>query len=98
MGIATRVAGEIALGIPVVELADEGRTYDRMVAVGRRLRDESKADIVVLGCAGMARYRERLQEALGLPVVDPTQAAATLAIGAVRLGYRRSAAADHSGA
>jgi Asp/Glu/hydantoin racemase len=33
----------------------------------------------------MARYRDRLEDAMGLPVIDPTQAAVTLAIGAVRL-------------
>ena len=37
--------------------------------------------------AGMARYRGRLQSALGIPVVEPTQAAVTMAIGRVRLGW-----------
>jgi Asp/Glu/hydantoin racemase len=36
-----------------------------------------------MGCAGMARHRKPLEEALGLPVVDPTQAAVAMAIGAV---------------
>jgi allantoin racemase len=40
-----------------------------------------------MGCAGMARYRGRLQSALGIPVVEPTQAAVTMAIGRVRLGW-----------
>jgi Asp/Glu/hydantoin racemase len=55
----------------------------RMVEVGRRLRDVHGADVVVLGCAGMAQYRGALADALGVPVVDPTQAAVTMAIGAV---------------
>ena len=38
-----------------------------------------------MGCAGMARYRIPLEESLGLPVIDPTQAAAGLAISAVHL-------------
>jgi allantoin racemase len=41
--------------------------------------------VLVLGCAGMAQYRHRVEQAIGLPVVDPTQAAVTMAIGAVRL-------------
>jgi len=40
-----------------------------------------------MGCAGMARYRGRLQAALGIPVVEPTQAAVAMAIGRVRLGW-----------
>ena len=41
---------------------------------------------LIMGCSGMARYRQRLEDDTGLPVVDPTQAAVTMAIGAVRLG------------
>ena len=87
LGIADRFAGSIALDMGVVELADEGRVKRRMAEVGRRLRDEKGADVIVLGCAGMAAYREGLQRELGLPVVDPTQAAVGLAITAVSVGY-----------
>jgi allantoin racemase len=42
--------------------------------------------VLVMGCAGMARYRAPLEAELGVPVVDPTQAAVGLAISLVRLG------------
>jgi Asp/Glu/hydantoin racemase len=84
LGLATRFAGDLPLGLGVLELADADRTFDRMQAVGARLRDQHGADVLVLGCAGMAAYRGPLERALGLPVVDPTQAAVTMAIGAVR--------------
>jgi Asp/Glu/hydantoin racemase len=35
----------------------------------------------------MARYRDRLEQAVGIPVVEPTQAAVAMAIGRVRLGW-----------
>jgi hypothetical protein len=35
----------------------------------------------------MARYRAPLQDAIGVPVVEPTQAAVAMAIGRVRLGW-----------
>jgi allantoin racemase len=38
----------------------------------------------VMGCAGMARHRSPLEKALGIPVIDPTQAAVTMALGAVQ--------------
>jgi allantoin racemase len=44
------------------------------------------ADVVVMGCAGMARYRAALEDSLAIPVVEPTQAAVAMAIGRVRLG------------
>jgi Asp/Glu/hydantoin racemase len=40
-----------------------------------------------MGCAGMASFREPLQQAVGIPVVEPTQAATSMAIGRVRLGW-----------
>jgi Asp/Glu/hydantoin racemase len=83
LGLEARFAGEEPLGLGVVELADEPRTFRRMVEVGGRLRDEHGADVLALGCAGMAQYRKALADALDLPVVDPTQAAVTMAIGAV---------------
>ncbi len=91
LGIEARIAGELALGLGVTELLDEQRTVARMTEVGRRLRDEAGAAVLVMGCAGMARYRGALEEALGLPVVDPTQAAVGMAITACRLGYRAGA-------
>jgi len=91
LGIDGRVAGELAVGLGVTELSDETVTLDRMTEVGRRLRDDKGADVLVMGCAGMARYRARLEETLDLPVVDPTQAAVGMAITATRLGYRTAA-------
>jgi Asp/Glu/hydantoin racemase len=86
MGVTDRLAGEVAIDIGVVELADEQRTFSRLTDCGRTLRERHGADVVVLGCAGMARYRAALEDSLAIPVVEPTQAAATMAIGRVRLG------------
>jgi allantoin racemase len=58
-----------------------------MTEIGRELRDRHGADVIVMGCAGMARYRADLEMAVNLPVVEPTQAAVTMAIGRVRLGW-----------
>lgn len=73
----------------MVELADEARTFHRLAEVGGELRDRHGADVIVMGCAGMAGYRARLQDTAGIPVVEPTQAAVAMAIGRVRLGWAR---------
>ena len=87
IGVNQRLAGDLPIGLGVTELADERSTLTRMVDVGRRLRDQHGADVLVMGCAGMARYRDDLEEAVQIPVVEPTQAAVTMAIGRVRLGW-----------
>jgi allantoin racemase len=90
LGVMDRLAAELPVGLSVVELQNQDKTFGRMVDVGKRLRDEHGADVVVMGCAGMARYRTPLQQALGVPVVEPTQAAVAMAIGRVRLGWEAS--------
>jgi allantoin racemase len=90
LGVSERLAAEIPIGLGVTELADEAKTFGRMVEAGKALRDAHGADVVVMGCAGMARYRKPLQDKLGVPVVEPTQAAVAMALGRVRLGWERS--------
>lgn len=91
MGIGDRLVAELPLDMGVVELSQEGRTMARLTEVGRALREQHGADVVVLGCAGMAAYRARLQQAIGVPVVDPSQAAAGMAIARVALGWHQGA-------
>jgi allantoin racemase len=85
MGLMDRLAGERPLELSVAESASEG-TLPRMIEVGRALKEQDGANAIVMGCAGMARHRKPLEDALGIPVIDPTQAAVTMAIGAVQLG------------
>ncbi|KAF1019251.1 MAG: Hydantoin racemase [Paracidovorax wautersii] len=87
MGVLDRLAGEQAIGLGVVELADSERALARMVAVGQSLVRDQGAQVLVMGCAGMAAFREALQQATGVPVVEPTQAAVSMAVGRVLLGW-----------
>jgi len=87
MGLRDRFAGELAIGLEVTELADRETTLARMIVAGRRLRDEQGADVIVMGCAGMASCRDALQDALQLPVVEPTQAAVAMALGRIQLNW-----------
>ena len=83
MGLTARFAGERPLEMSVAETASGEGTLARLIEVGKALRDTDGANAVVMGCAGMARHRRPLEEALGVPVIDPTQAAVAMAIGTV---------------
>jgi allantoin racemase len=87
MGLNDRLAGDRAIGLGVVELTNEAATFARMAEVAAELRDEDSADVLIMGCAGMARYRDRLERHVGLPVVEPSQAAVSMAIGRSRLHW-----------
>lgn len=89
MGVMDRLAADMPLELGVLDLADAGRTFDRLKTVGTRLRDEAMADVLILGCAGMTAFRTDLETYLGLPVVEPCQAATAMAIGRVALQKTR---------
>jgi allantoin racemase len=84
MGLMDRFAGERPLEMSVAETASGEGTLARMIEVGRELKERDGAAAVVMGCAGMARHRAPLEAALGIPVIDPTQAAVAMALGAVQ--------------
>jgi Asp/Glu/hydantoin racemase len=85
MGVLDRLAGDRALGLSVADLSDSDKSLNSMIAIGHRLRDEDGANVLIMGCAGMAHYRSLLEEATGLPVVEPCQAAVSLALGQIAL-------------
>ena len=86
LGIESRLAADLPVGLGVLELEDHGIALERMCTVGARLRDEHGADVIVMGCAGMAALRAPLQESIGIRVIEPVQAAVSMAMGAVALG------------
>lgn len=85
MGVLARLAGDRPLGLSVTELGDADRTLLRMVEVAKLLRDKDGADVLIMGCAGMAAYRQHIESATGLPVVEPCQAAVATALGRITL-------------
>lgn len=93
LGLTARLAGDRAIEMGVVELQQEDKVMQRMTEVGEQLKRDDGADVLVLGCAGMARYRADLEDRLGLPVIDPTQAAAGQALTALSVARSRTAPA-----
>jgi len=82
MGLAGRLAAEVALNVTMETLLDPDLACARLIAAGRELA-AAGAGAVVLGCTGMAHHRTAIADAVGLPVIEPCQAGVLLAIGAV---------------
>ncbi|MDQ2092954.1 aspartate/glutamate racemase family protein [Rhodalgimonas zhirmunskyi] len=83
MGIESRLAAELALpGVSAEDSGRDERVYGMCVDLGRQLAQRG-AGAVVLGCAGMAPIRARLERDIGIAVIDPVQAAAAMALGLV---------------
>ena len=82
IGVTRRVVADVATGRGVLDLESED-AYGDVLEAANKLAG-SGADVVVLGCTGMTHLRARLQSDLGLSVIEPCQAALTLAASALR--------------
>lgn len=82
-----RVAAERAIDLPVDQSGDAAVALEAMVAAARTLRDRDGADVILLGCAGMGNLRSALQSEVGLPVVDPCEAATAAMLLALRYAH-----------
>jgi allantoin racemase len=82
MGVLDRLAAEIAVDITVDQGARDPATFAKLRRAGEALT-AAGAGAVILGCAGLAAHRAALEAALEAPVIDPTQAAVAMALGAL---------------
>ena len=90
-GLHERCASVRASDLPVLELeADPDRAVEAIVALAQRAVDEDGAEVIVLGCGGMAELEDRIRERTGVPVVDGVAAAVAIAESLVGLGLTTS--------
>ena len=82
MGVEARMVASIALNLDMEVLTDPVAPRARIAEVARELVALG-AEAVILGCAGMALHRKAAEDACGVPVIEPSQAAAAQAILAV---------------
>jgi allantoin racemase len=90
-GLADRCASIRASGMSTAEVDDEPRRAVRAIAdQARRAVEEDRAEVICLGCAGLAGLEDQIRSELGVPVVDGVAAAVRLAEAVVGLGLTTS--------
>lgn len=50
--------------------ADESRTYEILLREGRKAIEKDGAEVIILGCTGEYGFYRKMQESLGVPVID----------------------------
>ncbi len=80
MGVMERLAGERAASLSVRESVSGKGTFEKLLKAAEQLRDSDQADTIILGCAGMAAHRAKLELVIGIPVIAPVQAAVSMAM------------------
>ncbi|ADU72913.1 aspartate/glutamate racemase family protein [Pantoea sp. At-9b] len=79
MGVHHRLIGHQGLGLDYAELQQPAQVEQRLIAAAQQLK-AAGAEALLFAGAGLARYVSALEQAVELPVVDPTQAAAGLVL------------------
>jgi allantoin racemase len=96
-GLDRRCAKVRAAEVPVLSLEDLASDATHRISLEiERAKSEDHAEVIVLGCAGMADLAAHLSEKHGVPVVDGVAAAVKLAEALGALGLRTSKAGPYA--
>lgn len=96
-GVVASCASVRACEVPVLELERRGSSAEQRILheCDQALADDG-ADVIVLGCAGMADLCGRLSDRLGVPVVDGVAAATKMVEGLVVQRLATSARSEYA--
>ncbi|MBJ8340769.1 Asp/Glu/hydantoin racemase [Antrihabitans sp. YC3-6] len=79
-GLYTRCASVRASDVSVLALEeDPEQAVEAIVVEAEKAVRDDRAEVICLGCGGMAGLDERIQQRCGVPVIDGISAAVTLA-------------------
>lgn len=91
-GLESRCASVRTTGLPVLALesANQQETYQLILTTSQHALELDGADVICLGCAGMAGLDKDLEKELKVPVIDGVVGAIKLLEGMVGYGLRTS--------
>lgn len=93
LGLSERLASVIDLGVPVLDLQkDATRTVEVAVNRAGLAIERDGAEVIVLGCTGLAALAEAIRKRLEVPVVEPLAAALKVLEATIDLGLTHSRA------
>lgn len=90
-GIESRCASIRPAGVEVLDCEnDRTAVKNALIQAGRLAIKKDRAEVLCLGCAGMAGLDKDLEIELGIPVIDPVVAALKAIEGLISCGKRTS--------
>lgn len=96
-GLVDRCASVRSTGLSPIELDDDpDATLQALVTEARAAVERDRAEVICLGCAGMAGLEARMASELAVPIVDGVAAAVRMAEALVGLGLTTSKVRTHA--
>ena len=91
-GLENKCSSIRTTGLPVheFEAADDKKTYQIIHKMSKDAIEQDGAEVICLGCAGMADMDKKLQKDLGIPVVDGVASALKLMEALLEYGVNTS--------
>jgi allantoin racemase len=90
-GLDYFLASVRSLDLSVAETdAEPEKTKERVLEVAQKAVDEDGAEVIILGCAGMAGYAKEIERKLRVKVLDPSAVALKVAEAMADLGLTQS--------
>ena len=90
-GLDYFLASVRSLDLSVAETdAEPEKTKKRVLEVSQKAVEEDGAEVIILGCAGMAGYAEEIEKKLRVKVLDPSAVALKVAEAMADLGLTQS--------
>jgi allantoin racemase len=91
MGVERRLAAAAGIDIPVLRLNDDPHATARLlIEAAQELVECRGADVIVLGCTGMAIVTDEVRAALPVPLIEPMAAAFKMAETLAELGLHHA--------
>ena len=83
-GLENRCASIRATGLGVV--ANDKEKREKLIQEGETAVKEDRAEVLILGCAGMAGMDKEIEKAIGVPVIDGVVSALLIMESLIRYG------------
>ena len=90
-GVTSTYASSPALDMSVLEMDENpAKAKARIIEAARKAVEVDRAEVIVLGCAGLAGYQKDIEQELGVIVLDPSSVALKIAEAIVDLKVSHS--------
>jgi len=90
-GLESAFASSLVMNMSVLEMdANPEKAKSRILDLARKAVEDDGAEVIILGCAGLAGYAADIERELGAVVLDPTSVAFKVAEAVADLGLRHS--------
>ena len=91
LGVERRLASAIGVDIPVLDLEENpDKTVEKVTTAAKRATEQDGAEVIILGCTGMAPLAQKIREQLNVPLIEPAATTLKMAELLVKLGLRHN--------